>query len=93
MRAREANAAFDAGGEAAADAAEADAGESFFAVSELDDPYRGELLAPVAMEEFVPFAPGEAHWHKAGAEMPAELARIEEENERRGRGQGNAPPK
>jgi hypothetical protein len=42
------------------------------------------------MEEYVPFVAGEAHWHHAGAEMPAELARIEDENARRGRGQGNA---
>lgn len=85
MRAREADAAFDAGGEAAADAAEADPDESFVRVSEQGDPYRGELLPPVAMQEYVPFAAGEAHWHKAGAEMPAELALIEDANERRRR--------
>jgi len=74
-RAREAQAAYDVGGEIAADAAEDDPGESFFR----SDGYRGELLYPVALEEFVPFTPDEDSWRDAGAEMSPELARIRDE--------------
>ena len=80
-RAREARTAGDEGGEAAADAAEA-RGESFF---RSDDPYRA-LVPAFRMEEFVPVSPGEAHWSDAGAEMPAELVRIEEEIAKKGNG-------
>jgi len=73
-RARRADAAYTRGGEAAAEAAADDPGESFFRSAE---PYCGELIPPVAIEEYVPFTPGEAHWRQAGAEMPPELARIE----------------
>lgn len=73
-RARDADAAYTRGGEAAANAAQDDPGESFFRSAE---PYRGELLPACQIEEFVPFAPGEPHWSLAGAEVPAELARIE----------------
>jgi hypothetical protein len=76
-RAREADAAYEKGGEAAADAAEDDPGESFVRVPERGARYRGELIPPVALEEFVPFAPGEPHWSLAGAEVPPELLAIE----------------
>ncbi|HYI47562.1 MAG TPA: hypothetical protein VEX35_03770 [Allosphingosinicella sp.] len=76
-RARAADAAYEAGGEAAADAAEDDPEESFVRVEELGDPYRGELLPPMGLEEFIPFVPGEPHWSLAGAEMPPERLAIE----------------
>ena len=75
-RARAVDAAFDEGGEAAADAGEA-AGEPFVRVGPGADPYRGELEPSVQVEEFVPFVPGEAHWTLAGLVMPPEQARIE----------------
>jgi hypothetical protein len=86
-RARAAEVAHDEGGEAAADAAEDDPETSFVRVAEHGYPYRGELLPPVTVEEYVPFTPGEPHWSLAGAEKPAELVRWEEEMARRGRGE------
>ncbi|HEX8215481.1 MAG TPA: hypothetical protein VF582_08435, partial [Allosphingosinicella sp.] len=86
-RARAAEAAYGEGGEAAADAAADDPETSFVRVAERGDPYRGELLPPVTIEEFVPFTPGEPHWSLAGAEKPAELIRWEEEMARKGRGE------
>jgi len=73
-RAREVDAAYDRGGQAAADAAEDDPDESFFRSA---DPYRGELVPAVTLGEFVPFAPGESPWRLAGAEIPSELLAIE----------------
>jgi len=73
-RARAADAAYTKGGEAAANAAQDDPNESFFRTAM---PYRGELLPAAIVEEFVPFADGEAHWTLAGAEKPPELLRIE----------------
>lgn len=84
-RAREADAAYDQGGEAAVDAAEDDPGQSYFPVRELGDPYRGELLPPVQIEDFVPFVPEEAPWAMTGAEKPAQLVEFEEEMARRRR--------
>ena len=78
-RSRAAEAAYEKGGEAAADAAEDDPGESFVRLGELGDPYRGELVPAVAVDEFVPFAPGEPHWSLAGAEMPPERLMIEDQ--------------
>jgi hypothetical protein len=75
-RARAASQAYDRGGPAAADAAEDDPSAPFF---RSDDPYRGTLVPPVSLEEFVPFSPGEPHWTQAGAEVPAELLRLEAE--------------
>lgn len=74
-RARAADSAYERGGKAAADAAEDDPGESFFHSTH---PYRGELVPACRVEEFVPFAPGEAHWTLTGAEKHPELIRIEE---------------
>jgi hypothetical protein len=82
-RAREASEALDQGGNAAADAAEDDPDKSFVRVGERCNPFRGELVPPVAVEEYVPFVAGEAPWRMAGAEVPAELARIEDEIARR----------
>jgi hypothetical protein len=73
-RSRAADEAYEKGGEAAADAAEDDPGESFFRSA---DPYRGELVPAVTLEEFVPFTPGEAPWRLAGAEIPPELLALE----------------
>ena len=82
-RARAADAAYEKGGEAAADAAEWDPGESFFRTNH---PFRGELLPAARVEEFVPFVPDEPHWTLAGAEKPAELVRWEEEMAKAGQG-------
>jgi hypothetical protein len=71
-RARAAAAAYDRGGEAAADAAEDDPDARFF---RSEHPYRGELV-PLPSEEVVPFGRDQAHWTQAGAEVPAEWARL-----------------
>jgi hypothetical protein len=90
-RAREADAAYEKGGQAAADAAEDDPEESFFRSA---DPYRGELVPAVELEEFVPFAPGEPRWHLAGAEIPPELLAFQEKLARGGEsGEARPEPK
>ncbi|HEX8667687.1 MAG TPA: hypothetical protein VF727_04870 [Allosphingosinicella sp.] len=73
-RAREARAAYDAGGEAAADGAEDDPETPFVRLPHLRNPCRGALVPPVRIEEFVPFVPGEGHWTDAGAEMSPDFA-------------------
>jgi hypothetical protein len=72
-RARALEASYDRGGEAAADAAEADPDARFF---RSEHPYRGELLPAVEMEDAVQFGGDEADWRQAGAEVPAEWARL-----------------
>ena len=79
-RARAADAAFAEGGDAAGDAAEA-MGECFVGLPEGGDPYRGELLPATSLEEFVPFADGEAPWQLAGETMPEALAQWLDEKE------------
>ncbi|HYJ30282.1 MAG TPA: hypothetical protein VEW25_08080 [Allosphingosinicella sp.] len=86
-RAREADAAYDEGGEAAADAAADDPAESFVRLHERGNPYRGDLIPPGMLEDFVPFAAGEAPWTLAGAEMSPERARIQAELDNKGRGE------
>jgi hypothetical protein len=75
-RARAVEAAFEEGGEAAADAGEA-TGEPFVRLPQGGDPYRGALVPATCMEEVVPFAAGEAPWTLAGLDMPPERAEIE----------------
>ncbi|MEO6041553.1 MAG: hypothetical protein ABIP41_06605 [Croceibacterium sp.] len=65
-----ARAAEGAVGEDAADWAEGDADEPYVSLPHNGTPYRGELLAPAAVEEWAAFGGDEAHWHQAGAEMP-----------------------
>jgi hypothetical protein len=89
-RARAIDAAYEEGGEAAADAAEA-AGEPFVRLPRDGDPYRGSLVPAVEVEEWVPFTPGEAPWALAGLEMPPELAEIEAKLEARRRAEADAP--
>lgn len=82
LRAREGEAALEAGGRRAIAAGIGDAGESFVRVGERDNPFHGELLPPVALEDGGGFAAGESHWTLAGADMPewaAEVKRLEEE--------------
>lgn len=79
-RARAADALMGEGGDAAGDAAEA-MGESFVALPDGGDPYRGELLPAMEVEEFVPFAEGEAPWRLAGEAMPEAYAQWLEEKE------------
>ncbi len=83
-RAREAAAAYEQGGLAAANAAEDDPATSFFR-SELS--YRGELVPAVTLEEFVPFREGERSWTDAGADVvdwvPAAAAEAPPERPKR----------
>jgi len=81
-RARAADAVYEKGGEAAAAMAADDPAESFVRLPIHGNPYRGELLPPVTLEEFVPFTAGEAPWSLAGAEKPAELLAIEAQGRR-----------
>lgn len=92
-RARAADAVYEKGGEAAAAMAADDPAESFVRLPLHGNPYRGELLPPVTLEEFVPFAPGEAPWSLAGAEKPAELARIEAQLAEKGKTRAEPKPK
>ena len=86
-RARAADAASEAGGVAAAEAAADDPGESFFRSTD----YHGELIPPCVVEEFVPFVGDEPHWQLAGAEKPEMLVKWEEEQARKaGEGEGAA---
>jgi hypothetical protein len=71
-------AALEEGGEAAADAGEDDPGKPFVRLGPTAMPYRATLEPGRGIEDFVPFARGEAHWSQAGLEKPAELVRIEE---------------
>lgn len=66
-RARAADAAT---GEEGADWAEGNPDEPFVTLPHNGDPYRGELLPPAEIEDFVPFAEGEGPWQMAGAELP-----------------------
>jgi hypothetical protein len=68
---------------ASPDGAGADPSQAFFRSAE---PYRGELIPPFESGEFVPFGGDEGHWTSAGAEMPAEWARVKEEVEAKGGG-------
>lgn len=78
-RARAADEAYRQGGEAAIDAGMDDPDESFVRVGEKADPYRGALLPPALIEDFVRFTEGEPHWSLAGAERPEALIAFEEE--------------
>ena len=73
-RAREAQAAFDAGGAAAIEAGLDDPETGFVRIGPKDSPIRGALEPVVETELVAPFAAGEDDWVWAGAEMPAELA-------------------
>jgi len=74
-RARAAEAACEAGGVAAEEAAADDPGEVFFRSAD----FHGELLPAFGTEAFEPFVEGESHWTLAGAEKPEMLVRFEEE--------------
>lgn len=87
-RARAAEAACEAGGMAAEDALADDPGESFFRSGD----YHGELVPACALEAFVPFVEGEAHWELAGAEKPEMLVKWEEEQERKREGEKKVGP-
>jgi hypothetical protein len=76
-RARAADAAYECGGAAAIEAAIDATEESFVRVGEKQNPYLGELEPSVAVEEFVPFTPGEPFWHLAGSDKPEELLAFE----------------
>jgi hypothetical protein len=68
-RAREAASARAQGGIAALDADEDDLDEPFVRVHHGGPEYRGELVPPVEMEEFVPFVEDERPWTDAGADV------------------------
>jgi hypothetical protein len=84
-RARAAEAAYEKGGIAAADAAADDPGESFFR----SDDYHGELIPPCVTEDYVPFVEAEPHWHLAGAEKPPALIAFEEEHAKKAGARGS----
>jgi hypothetical protein len=78
-RARAADSAYDRGGDAAALAAADDPGEPFVRADLHQGIAIGALEPAMGIEEFVPFAPGEAPWQLAGAEMHPALAALEAE--------------
>jgi hypothetical protein len=84
-RARAAEAAYEKGGIAAADAAADDPGESFFR----SDDYHGALIPPCLTEDYVPFVEAEPHWHLAGAEKPPALIAFEEEHAKKAGARGS----
>lgn len=69
-RRRVADAALERGGELARDVAADDPDEAFTPARADGLDWRGELEPPVRLEEWTPFAPGEAPWPQAGAELP-----------------------
>jgi hypothetical protein len=94
-RARAADAAMGAGGEAAADAMEDDAAEPFVRVAETGDPYRGSLEPPGLVEDFAPFVAGEPDWRLAGDYDPrvaieAAVASVKRARRKSGWGKGSA---
>jgi hypothetical protein len=74
LRAREAQAAFEADGEAAISAGLADPQTPFVRAWEKNNPYRGTLEPALVGHAVEPFAAHEDDWTRAGAEMPAEVA-------------------
>lgn len=76
-RARAADAACEQGGDARVEAAADDPGEPFVRADWHQAIQIGGLEPPMAIEEFVPFVPGEAPWELAGLEMSPERAALE----------------
>jgi hypothetical protein len=76
-RARAADLAYDKGGDPAAEAAADDPEAPFVRADLFQGVAIGALEPAVALEEFVPFVPGEAPWQLAGAEMSPERAALE----------------
>ncbi len=76
-RARAADSAYERGGDAAVEAAADDPGEPFVRAGLHQAIAIGALDPPMAIEEFVPFVPGEAPWKLAGAEMHPAHAALE----------------
>ena len=84
-RARAADADYDEGGEAAIAAGADDPEASFVRVHETANPYLGELVSGVTVDDFAAFSEGEPHWMLAGAEKSAMLLEWEEEQARKAR--------
>lgn len=76
-RARDADSAYDKGGDAAAEAAAEDPEAPFVRADLVQAIAIGALEPATLLEEFVPFAPGEAPWELAGLQMPPARAEIE----------------
>jgi hypothetical protein len=76
-RARAADAAYEQGGFAAVEAAADDPAEPFVRADLYQAIQIGALEPPMAIDEFVPFVPGEPPWELAGAEMSPERAALE----------------
>ncbi|MGZ8354032.1 MAG: hypothetical protein ACXWUJ_13140 [Allosphingosinicella sp.] len=76
-RARAADSAYDKGGDAAAEAAADDPGVPFVRADLVQGIAIGAIEPAAAIEEFVPFVPGEPPWELAGAEKPAALIAFE----------------
>ena len=81
-RAREAQAAFEADGEAAISAGLDNPETPFVRAWEKNNPYRGTLEPALEGEAEEPFGAHEDDWMWAGAEMPAELAHWRDAAER-----------
>ena len=73
-RARAAGAALETGGEAEIAARIDDPEQAFVPVGERAHPYRATFESGYALEEMAEFAPGEAPWRLAGAEIPEWVA-------------------
>ncbi|MGZ8296584.1 MAG: hypothetical protein ACXWU4_05395, partial [Allosphingosinicella sp.] len=65
------------GGDAAAEAAADDPGVPFVRADLVQGIAIGAIEPAAAIEEFVPFVPGEPPWELAGAEKPAALIAFE----------------
>jgi hypothetical protein len=76
-RARAADSAREQGGDAAVEAVADDPREAFVRADLHQAIAIGALEPVMAIDEFVPFVPGEPPWELAGAEMSAERAALE----------------
>lgn len=82
-RAREAELAAEKGGDVAAEIAADDPSESFVRIGDAGNPYLGELLPALSVEEYVPFVEGEGPWAMTGADKSEALIAWQEELQRR----------
>jgi hypothetical protein len=57
-------------GEEGADYVEGNPDEPFLSLPHNGTEFRGELLPPTGLEEWVPYRDGEGPWQMTGAEMP-----------------------
>jgi len=84
-RRRAADAMIEHGGDRAADVLASDPDESFVRLPDHGDPYRGELVPALAVEDAEDFIEGEPHWSQAGVEAIEGELNKEETTGRRGK--------